>query len=78
MTDTDAAPIKLDTGEGIDASATRQKHASGGEQHQMVNRKIGFSPLSLRFNQTRSGNRIQRPKVHRREAKWGMSAGVFG
>ncbi len=47
MTDTAASPINLDTGDGIAASAARQKYASGGEQRQIAHRNEPIRPAVL-------------------------------
>ena len=59
MTDTAALPINLDTGDGIAASAARQKHASSGEQRQIAHRNEPIRPAVLDAQSDRSGKSHQ-------------------
>ena len=55
MTGTATSSIKLDMGDGIAASAARQKHASGGEQRKMIHPADATKSVAWKRKQLRSG-----------------------
>jgi hypothetical protein len=55
MSDIAALPINLDTGDGIATSAARQKHASGGQTHQMKRQSDTTRPVDQKRERFGSG-----------------------